>query len=299
MVNNRFAQIMIKEKADLKMKYYGEYAKEEVGGLIDFEIDGDKVIVNDVIILKQEASMGDFYLDNDAVAKYMEKLFVKDPKKMGRIRGWWHKHPITTWSGHDDSTFEDLKKFSKGLILGIVMTPPNNNYLIRLEIGKDQWIQFNTRNYSVIKAKKKIDKRKLRKICKKEIKRFVIEPKQTIKTNTYSGYSGYGYNGGWTSEPIKKDKQLGLSNMVEEPISEEEIKIINKKMKEAFGCREHGNCFDCAYVDSCMECFENHIQPIRERDYIDYSIGETIMFNTENDEKKRLGGDEYDRRFVY
>ncbi len=199
-LTNRFIHIYIDEKAMCKLQYYSEYAPDEVGGILEIDYNKKLLLVKDVIILKQKATGGDFHLDDDALAEYTESIFLKKPQKMKHIKGWWHKHGISGWSGHDDDTFESLREYFKGFVFGIVMrnTHLNNKKfspLCRLEIGKGkvddgntQIIQFYTPHIKVIKNKKKFDKRKLRKKCKKEVEKFV-EPDNRFTSQTYGVYS--------------------------------------------------------------------------------------------------------------
>ena len=209
-LTNRFIQICIIEKASCKMQYYCEYAPKEVGGVLEIDCNKDQLIIKDVIILEQEASSGDFYLDDEALAKFTESVFIKNPKKMEHIKGWWHKHPIEGWSGHDDETFKKLREYFKGFVFGIVMRDihkKNNKFspLCRLEVGKGeltkgltQIIQYHTPHIKVIKNKRKFDKRKLRKKCKKEVEKLVKE--RVILASSYKSIYDYGdnnYGGGF------------------------------------------------------------------------------------------------------
>lgn len=241
----------MKEKAYLKMKYYTEYAPEEVGGLLELTKEKGKIILDDVILLKQSATWGDFEIEDEALTEFMTDIMTNNPDKMCKINGWWHKHPIEGWSAHDDSTFETLKKYFGGFVFGIVAQ--NNNFnkpLSRLEVGKKQWLRFETPYLTVIKSRTRIDKRKLKKKCKQEVDKCVVTKKYT--TQHYGGIT-YFPNSPYndiedefeTPEPLK-----------DRNIMKDLVTIYGRRydMKTEFGCSEYGGAIHCLNCPSYAEC---------------------------------------------
>ena len=189
-------KVFIKEDVYHKMQLWGKNCEVEVGGLLNVEESGNDFYVNDAYILKQEATGGDFKLDDNSTAEFMEKLISEDIRNLKFIKGWWHKHPCTGWSWHDDLTFESLRNYFGGTVLGLVMidtqkTKLENGYyniLARVDFGKGdtymcchnlQQVGINVDNIDI----EKIDKQ-----CKQDVIDYVKIKRYNYKKSKKNNY---------------------------------------------------------------------------------------------------------------
>ena len=183
-------KIIITEKANYKLEQYYKLADKEVGGVFEVEMDGDEIKIVDTLLLPQEVTGGDFVLDEEGLSKFSKKIFVKSPEKMEKFKGWWHKHPIEGWSGHDDNTFKTLLDTFGGKIVGLVCQG-SGEILCRVDMkDKRSTVSFNTLDYGIIT--KKINRKQLKKFCKKEYDKKVKEKDFGVANyNTNYGAGSY------------------------------------------------------------------------------------------------------------
>lgn len=100
---------------------YEKY-KTEVGGMSPVIRHGNKWIVTDAHILKQETTGTETQLDKQELANYMARISHENIKMVEENRLiylWWHTHPNfgATMSGTDWSTISDYAKNGSGLAL--------------------------------------------------------------------------------------------------------------------------------------------------------------------------------------
>lgn len=287
-MNNKLPQIFIEEKAKAKMQFYSELAENEIGGLMEVEKNKDGCIIKDIILLEQKASGGDFHLDNEAVDKFTEKLMFEAPEKMEKICGWWHKHPCANWSMHDDTTFNDLRKYFKNFVLGVVMLDVNTTQtkkyksLVRLEVGKSQYLQYNNLMLRTIPSTTPLDKPKLKLECEKEVKKLVKKDTTTVYYDGggcyYGGFNpnsnnNYGYNqnayknqGYQESEPILSKFKINGE-------------VVDLKEMNDCGFAEI-DCASCIYIHDCISHVKNmqraiSVEADEEKKYLEEEFGFT------------------------
>jgi proteasome lid subunit RPN8/RPN11 len=100
---------------------YEKY-KTEVGGMSPVIRHGDKWIITDAHILKQETTGTETQLDKQELANYMAKVSsdnIKMVEDNSLMFLWWHTHPNfgATMSGTDWSTINDYSKNGDGMAL--------------------------------------------------------------------------------------------------------------------------------------------------------------------------------------
>lgn len=101
-----------------KISYLFRKSDLEVGALLECYNEGEKFIVEDMFIIKQEVSSSSVDFDEDAVNMLL--LECMDSKKV--ISGWLHSHNTMDafWSGVDDSTISSLNNYIGKWVLSIV-----------------------------------------------------------------------------------------------------------------------------------------------------------------------------------
>jgi len=128
------ANVVLSQKAFLKMKYYTEAADDEISGLGKTKMTKEgNILVEDVIILNQECSAARTELDDDAQAKFLFELQKKNesPKNWNV---WWHSHAnmAVMWSGTDDDTIADHAGLHTHLIS--IVTNKKGEYKARVDV---------------------------------------------------------------------------------------------------------------------------------------------------------------------
>ena len=169
----------ISEKAFRKMSFYSKECDSEILGLLIIDKEENKLIVEDVILLEQEASYGSCELDEEKLAKFMFKY----PKKLGKIRGWWHSHAESGvfWSVTDENTIERLQKTMR-YVLSIV-TNKKGEILLRVDV-KEPKVTFDNISYHISFNKDNKFDKKLKKEIKRKVKPEIWESQ---KVSPYYG----------------------------------------------------------------------------------------------------------------
>ena len=98
-------KIILTKKAQLKLKYFVELAEGEISGVGKSRFEGENIIMEDVIIFKQECSSARTILDDEAQAKFMYEM-IKADEVVEDWNIWWHSHASMAvfWSATDDAT---------------------------------------------------------------------------------------------------------------------------------------------------------------------------------------------------
>jgi len=168
--------IQIREEAYYKMKTLTQEANGEIAGLLLADFEDKSIIIDDVVVLKQEAGTGSVDIDDKAIAEFMKESAKTDKSKITKLRGWWHSHDNmeTFWSGIDDNTIDKFTKLA-GLCISI-NTNKKNKFLVRLDIKKPR-ISIDKISYDVKINEDSI--KKIREWSKEEIKKKVKSYPQT------------------------------------------------------------------------------------------------------------------------
>ncbi len=113
--------------------YYKHCTTGEISGLgsVYIDTDGD-LVVNDVFLLPQEADPGETEIDAATMGDWLTAM-IQDGKDPEQVKLWWHKHPIESWSGVDQTNIDVALK-NDSWMLSIVKTP--TKLLARLDIYK-------------------------------------------------------------------------------------------------------------------------------------------------------------------
>lgn len=116
--------VTITSKVVAKMMLYSRMAKGEIGGLLSVKQDtNNEILIDDIVLLKQNATYGDFQVDENALFDFL----TENRKKAEHFKGWWHSHGEigAFFSSDDDSTFERLLNMNS-FVLGVVINKKNN-----------------------------------------------------------------------------------------------------------------------------------------------------------------------------
>lgn len=171
-------RISINEIARQKLLNYVKIiGEEEIGGLLETELVKGGILVKDVILLKQTVNFSHVDVDLASITEYSKDLFVKNPKKLAKIRGWWHKHGLDGWSMIDDTTFNELLDFFGKWVIGVVYVDTKGQHhkkrlLWRLEV-KGRYGSFSFNTYSAKIIKQNFNRAELMKQCRKNVKELV------------------------------------------------------------------------------------------------------------------------------
>lgn len=161
-------KLILTPKAYLQLKYYTNLVSSEISGMAKSKIDKDEnIIVQDVIIFKQEVSSATTDIDDQAQAKFLAELMKKD-EKLEDWNIWWHSHADMDvfWSGTDDKTIEGHSGLQSYLIS--LVTNKAGEYKARLDVfPKDtspfKKVMFNTYELEVeVQLNKEIEKQKIK-----------------------------------------------------------------------------------------------------------------------------------------
>jgi len=105
--------IKISIDAYKKILAYTKLSEKEVLGLLEIEEVNNRgkqfLLVKNVYLPEQEVSYSSCEPTKGAMSKLMMELEDKGVD-VTKIRGWWHKHPINSWSTIDDNTFKEWQK---------------------------------------------------------------------------------------------------------------------------------------------------------------------------------------------
>ncbi len=168
-----------------KIKTLTQEAEGEIAGILlsEFENDGT-ILIDDVIVLEQEAGTGSVDIDDKALSKFMKDAIKTNKEQITKMRGWWHSHANmdTFWSGTDENTIESFTKLA-GLCISI-NTNKRNNFLVRLDIKKPH-ITIDKISHNIRIDDNEFDK--IREWSKKEIKNKVKSYPQTYYNKTKQG----------------------------------------------------------------------------------------------------------------
>jgi len=98
-------KLILTNNAYLKIKYYIECTNLEISGLGKSTFDGENIIVEDIMIFKQECSPASTVLDDKNQAQFINQV-MKKKQKIEDWNVWWHSHADMDvfWSGTDENT---------------------------------------------------------------------------------------------------------------------------------------------------------------------------------------------------
>lgn len=136
-----------------KMRSYATGVKSECAGLLYVNNESKtNPIIEDAVILKQEATSGSVDITKKALVKYFSKLAEEKPEDICRSKGWWHSHYDfgVFWSPTDDNTFRNFLDLMPR-VYGIVVNA-NGDMLARADIKCSGQNRSYIRTYNNIKT---------------------------------------------------------------------------------------------------------------------------------------------------
>jgi proteasome lid subunit RPN8/RPN11 len=109
---------------------------KEIGGFIIGSVDGDKLLLDDLIFPEQEADKGGIDFSTQQIAQLMHDY----PEECNRIMGEWHSHNTMGcfWSGVDEGLINDFSEHRK---LTVYIVSSKCRHLIRVEY-RDAYLKF-------------------------------------------------------------------------------------------------------------------------------------------------------------
>ena len=102
-------QIRIRCRALEKLLLYAARCPVEIGGLGTMVQDGEGLLITDLFLLDQRASVSDTALDPEALFEFLGGLLAQEADVAG-VRVWWHSHAEmdVVWSATDCETIGNL-----------------------------------------------------------------------------------------------------------------------------------------------------------------------------------------------
>jgi len=198
---------------------YEEY-KSEIAGMLLLVETKEGMLLKDPVILKQEVTAGNCWLDKDALAKYYSEMAVKHgPNNIKFV--WWHSHHTMSafWSSTDE---EAMKEFSSG------------DWSISLVVNLKEEYQLTIKYWKPFEASEDLDlnilskKPVLTKKMKESFDSLVDKRALTLTSSKYKGnakswsqdYKGYDMhwnaNLGWhQQETLFNESETLLDKYVE------------------------------------------------------------------------------------
>ena len=217
-------KIILTKKAQLKLKYFVELAEGEISGVGKSRFEGENIIMEDVIIFKQECSSARTILDDEAQAKFMYEM-IKADEVVEDWNIWWHSHASMAvfWSATDDAT---VKAHSGQDYLISLVTNKAGEFKARVDsfaITRP----FNIKVFSTtdIPVEQYVEEdEELYMACIEEVATKVTKPvvpertyvkgfrdnKDQKKLPYYDGYDDYPY---YSKEAMQKDDQDYYDNL--------------------------------------------------------------------------------------
>lgn len=175
-----------------KIEWFSCNYDKEIAGWITGTIEGNSIILEDLLIPEQEADSGGV----DMTGKQLVKLRKEYGKKCESIIGEWHSHSSmgSFWSSTDE---EFIKQFSEPREICIFIVSSKETHKIRVEIRKPFTISLDDLEYEVEEDDK------LAKKLQKE-----LDKKVTIPIRTQQNFGGFGgYGGGYGSQQTLSDNK--------------------------------------------------------------------------------------------
>jgi len=200
-----------------KIEWFSNNYDKEIAGWITGTIDGESIVLEDLLIPEQEADTGGIEINGKAVIKLRKEY----GKKCEKIIGEWHSHHSmgAFWSVTDE---EFIKQFSEPREICIFIVSSKDEHKIRVEIKKPFRISIDDLDYKVETDDK------LAKQLQKE-----IDKKITTPTRIQSNY-GWGYGGGYGNygqqqqqSDTKRNNNFKVSRMIKFYNEINQIEIID------------------------------------------------------------------------
>ncbi len=131
LIENCPYRIDIPQKTWLKMAYTVKNCPTEVGGHLEVEKDGDRILLKELHIPQQKVD-GSTY---DPSSNQFAQIAKTNPQLLSRIKGWFHSHVNfgTFWSGDDEETITNSLEVFGDYCVSIVMNK-EYEYNIRLDV---------------------------------------------------------------------------------------------------------------------------------------------------------------------
>jgi hypothetical protein len=133
-------KVYITPEAKQRLQLYIDAVDGEISGLGTVTVYGDRMIIDDVLLLEQESTHSSTDLAPGAVDTFLTEFIGggEDPEK---LKLWWHSHGRMDvfWSATDDTT---AKSFANGWMLSVVGNK-EGKFKVRLDIYTPVHIAFD------------------------------------------------------------------------------------------------------------------------------------------------------------
>src|SRR4030042_1893841 len=203
-------EVAIGPLAYKKIMYLTELAgNNEIGGFLVVDIVNGEIQVQDVLIPKQEVSSA--YWETEArdgsVNLVAELAKTKEGKEIiPKLRGWWHKHPMTGWSELDKETARQISG-QAGFCVSI-NSDKGREIVVRLDMDKPFKFGVDEVDYKI-----RIIDPDTRKWCEEEFKKKVTE-RQYGNFQRADSYNRDFRNNFDTDYRYPKQEQFSLRNLL-------------------------------------------------------------------------------------
>jgi hypothetical protein len=189
-------KVYITPEAKQKLDLYVDAVEDEISGLGKVRKIGNRVMIEEVYLLKQESSTSSTDLNMAAVSDFLVEMVNKN-EGAEHLKLWWHSHGNMSafWSGTDEKTVEE---FDNEWMISLVVNR-KSEYKCRLDVYDPVHLVVDNAELCVSMAEPTAA---LKAAVKKEVE---------DKVNVKKFYQGSGYMGGFDN-----DYGLGRDGYVDE-----------------------------------------------------------------------------------
>lgn len=133
-------KVLIRNEAFLKMQGYIDLSETEISGVGKVSVDGDNIIVEDVILLEQKNTGTNSFISEGADDVLLRELVARNENPED-WKLWWHSHANMSvfWSGTDEDTIKKhIKPNTDGENLDFFLSIVGNKkmeYKVRIDVS--------------------------------------------------------------------------------------------------------------------------------------------------------------------
>lgn len=187
-------KIYLTEELKNKLDIISCYTESEVAGWLTGEVKEGKIILDDILIPKQDASSGDVELKPNGTVELRKEF----KNRCSRILGHFHTHPRmgTFWSITDESNMDAIVA-PRNFFIFIVGS--ERKYLIKIELNNPFRISFDKVPFTVVSKENNKLKEEMLELIKQRVEKPKITFTQTSQLKekpgvTYSGLRNVRYS---------------------------------------------------------------------------------------------------------
>lgn len=181
-------KIYITPEAKQILDLYVDEVDDEISGLGKVRRLGNRILIEEIYLLKQESSSSTTDLDMAAVADFMTEM-IKHEGPVEHLKLWWHSHGNmgAFWSGTDEKT---VQGFENEWMVSLVVNR-RGEYKCRLDVYNPVHLVVEDAELCITAPE---PSKELRDLIKKEVEKKV----KTKKYYVGPGHHNVGFQGGYS-----------------------------------------------------------------------------------------------------